>query len=120
MAKFESVDAYIASFPVEVQTKLESVRTVMRDAAPGTQERISYDIPTFTLDGRYLVYFAGWKDHISVYPVPGGDAALEQALAPYQSGKGTLKFRLDEPLPLELIAKVTATLLAHRREALAT
>jgi len=118
MATFESVDAYIASFPPEVRAKLESVRSTMRDAAPGTEERISYGIPTFTLDGRYLVYFAGWKDHVSVYPVPGGSAELEAAIAPYQSGKGTLKFPLDQPLPLQVIGEVTSTLLRQRRQGL--
>ena len=114
----ETVDDYIASFPLDVQRTLEEVRAAIREAAPGTEERISYGIPTFTLDGRYVVYFSGWKRHISVYPIPDveADADLAHRIAPYQSGKGTLKFPLDEPMPLDLIGAVAARLLEQRRE----
>jgi uncharacterized protein YdhG (YjbR/CyaY superfamily) len=115
MAKAPDIDSYIATFPPEVQPLLEDVRTTMRRAAPGTAEGVSYGIPALNLDGRYLVYFAGWKHHISVYPVPGGDPAFEARLAPYATGKGTLQFPLDKPIPLDLIADVAATLLAQRR-----
>ena len=100
-----------------MQAKLESVRAVMREAAPATEERISYGIPTFALAGQYVVYFAGWKHHISVYPVPAVDAALEAELAPYVTGKGTLQFPLDQPIPLDLIRQVVEVLMARRREA---
>ena len=115
MATFDSVDAYIASFPPDVQEKLQAVRSTMRAAAPGTDERISYGIPTFALDGQYVVYFAGWRTYISVYPIPDGDDELDRDIAPYKAGKGTLRFRLDQALPLELIARVTARLLEQRR-----
>ena len=115
MAKFESVDQYIASFPRDVQPKLESVRAAIRAAVPGLEERISYDIPTFALDGRYVVYFSGWKEHISLYPLPDADPALEREIKPYLAGKGTLKFRLDKPLPLELMARVATRLLEQRK-----
>jgi uncharacterized protein YdhG (YjbR/CyaY superfamily) len=113
-----TVDEYIASFPPYVQRTLTEVRATIRKATPGTEERISYGIPTFTLDGRYVVYFSGWKRHISVYPIPDveADAELARQIAPYQAGKGTLKFPLDEPMPLELIASVAARLLEQRRE----
>jgi uncharacterized protein YdhG (YjbR/CyaY superfamily) len=111
---FESVEAYIESFPPDVQAKLEAVRDAIRAAAPGTEETITYDIPTFTLGGKYVVYFAGWKRHISVYPIPDRDDALTRELQPYLSGKGTLKFPLDEPLPLELIGKVADALVRRR------
>jgi uncharacterized protein YdhG (YjbR/CyaY superfamily) len=114
MPRFESVDDYIASFPPQVQPKLEAVRAAIRSAAPGTAETISYDIPTFTLDGRYVVYFAGWKRHISVYPIPDPDDALAREITPYVGGKGTLKFPLDRPLPLELIGKVADALVRRR------
>ena len=113
--KLSSVDEYIASFPPAVQGKLQDVRRAMGAAAPGTQEAISYGIPTLTLDGRYLIYFAGWKHHISVYPIPAGDDALQRDLAPYVAAKGTLRFPLEEPLPLELIGRATAAALAARR-----
>ena len=108
MAKFETVDEYIASFPTDVQEKLESVRAAIRAVVPGTEERISYDIPTFALNGKYVVYFSGWKEHVSVYPIPDADPALERELKPHMAGKGTLKFPLDKPMPLELIATVSA------------
>ena len=115
MAKFESVDQYIASFPPDVQPKLESVRAAIRAAVPGLEERISYDIPTFALDGRYVVYFSGWKEHISLYPVPDADPELARELKPHMAGKGTLKFALDKPLPLDLMARVAARLLEERQ-----
>jgi uncharacterized protein YdhG (YjbR/CyaY superfamily) len=114
MAKFSTVDEYVASFPPETRDVLERVRRAMRSAAPGTEERISYDIPTFTLDGRYLIYFAGWKRHISIYPIPRGDEALERDLAPYMAAKGTLRFPLDKPVPYDLIERVTAAAMRAR------
>lgn len=116
MATFDTVDAYIASFPADVQEKLEAVRAAMRGALPGTEERISYGIPTFALDGQYVVYFSGWKAHISVYPIPDADGAFERDLKPHMAGKGTLKFSLAKPLPLELISRVAARRLEQRRE----
>jgi uncharacterized protein YdhG (YjbR/CyaY superfamily) len=82
------------------------VRQAIRKAVPKAEEGISYRIPTYRLDGRYLIYFAGFKAHIGVYPVHADDPALGAAIAPYVSGKATLKFPLDEPLPLALIARV--------------
>jgi uncharacterized protein YdhG (YjbR/CyaY superfamily) len=116
MVTFATVDEYIASFPPDVQRTLEEVRAAIRGAVPGTEERISYGIPTFALDGRYVVYFSGWKRHVSVYPVPDADPALQREIAPYRAGKGTLKFALDKPLPLDLISRVAARLLEQRRE----
>jgi uncharacterized protein YdhG (YjbR/CyaY superfamily) len=115
MAKFDTVDTYIASFPPDVQAKLEAVRATMRAAAVGTRERISYGIPTFALGDDYVAYFAGWRTYISVYPVPHGDAALDRDIAAYKAGRGTLRFPLDQDLPLELIARVTTRLLEQRR-----
>jgi len=116
LATFASVDDYIASFSPDVQRTLEEVRAAIRAAVPGTEERISYGIPTFTLDGRYVVYFSGWKRHVSVYPIPdtSGDAALERELKPHMAGKGTLKFALDQPMPIELIQRVARRLLEQR------
>lgn len=114
MAAYQTVDEYIASFPPDVQQKLRSVREAIRAVAPGTEERISYGIPTFTLDGRYVVYFSGWKEHVSVYPIPDADPALARELKPHMAGKGTLKFALSRPLPLELIARVAARLFEQR------
>ena len=111
---FADVDAYIGSFPADVQQVLDTVRRTLHEAVPGAGERISYQIPTITVDGRSLVHFAGWKRHISLYPGPEGDADLDAALAPYRSGQGTLRFPLDQPMPLALIARVARCLADQR------
>ena len=77
-----TIDDYIGAFPSDVQTVLEEVRARISRAVPTADEGISYGIPVLTLGGRYLVYFAGWKHHISVYPLPKGDAALEREMEP--------------------------------------
>jgi uncharacterized protein YdhG (YjbR/CyaY superfamily) len=112
---FASVEEYIGSFPAGVQAILEQVRRAILDAVPGAGETISYHIPTITLGGRPLLYLAGWKRHISVYPAPAGDEALERRLGPYRSAKSTLKFPLSQPVPYDLIAQV-AKLNLRRRE----
>jgi uncharacterized protein YdhG (YjbR/CyaY superfamily) len=104
--KITSIDEYIDTFPENVQTILKQVRKTIKAAAPQTGEKISYGIPTFTLNGKYLIYFAGWKHHISIYPIPVGDDEFNQEIAPYVAGKGTLKFPIDKPLPLKLITKI--------------
>jgi len=103
---FHSIDEYIATFPEEIQKILEELRGTIKAAAPYTEEKISYNIPTFTLNGKYLVYFAGWKKHISMYPIPSGNEAFNKEISQYIEGKGTLKFPIDKPLPLELITKI--------------
>jgi uncharacterized protein YdhG (YjbR/CyaY superfamily) len=112
---FRTVDEYISSFPADVQEQLQGVRDVMRAAAPGTEEAISYGIPTFMLEGRYLIYFAGWKRHISVYPIPAVDARLDREIERFKAGKGTLRFPLNEPIPYELIGRLVAAALRNRR-----
>lgn len=102
----ESIDAYIADFPDEVQPVLEKIRTIIRKAAPDAEETISYRIPTFKLNGTYLVYFAGLKNHVSLYPILGKSPGLDEEIAPYRSGRGTVKFPLDRPIPYQLIAKI--------------
>lgn len=101
-----SIEEYIARFPPEVQEILEKIRTTIRKAAPEAQETISYDIPTFTLRDIYLIYFAAYKKHISIYPVPTGTAEFNEEIAAYQTGKGTLQFPLDKPIPYGLIRKI--------------
>jgi uncharacterized protein YdhG (YjbR/CyaY superfamily) len=89
---FESVDDYIGTFPPDVQTVLQAVRDTIHAAAPDAQESISYQIPTFSIGGRPVVYLAGWKKHISLYPIPELDETLRPQVAPYLSGQGTAKF----------------------------
>ena len=104
--KIHSIDEYIDTFPENVQTILKQVRKTIKAAAPKAGEKISYGIPTFTLNGKYLIYFAGWKHHISIYPIPVGDESFNEEVAQYVSGKGTLKFPIDNPMPLKLITKI--------------
>ncbi len=114
--QFVSVEDYIGSFPAEVQVVLERVRRTILDAAPAAGETISYQMPTITLDGAPLLYFAGWKRHISLYPAPAGDEALERQLQPYRSAKSTLKFPLSQPIPYGLIGQVVKLRVQQRRE----
>ena len=105
-SKINSIDEYIETFPEDTQKILKQVRRTIKTAAPEAGEKISYGIPTFTLNGKYLIYFAGWKNHISIYPIPIGDEAFNKEISQYVAGKGTLKFPTDKPMPLKLISKI--------------
>lgn len=94
------IDEYIARFPSDVQTVLEQVRTIIRQAAPEATETISYQMPAFRQHG-ILVYFAAWKNHIGLYPPISGDKTLEKAVVRYAGPKGNLQFPLDEPIPYD-------------------
>jgi uncharacterized protein YdhG (YjbR/CyaY superfamily) len=111
---FGSVDEYIASFPEDVQEILQEVRATIRAVVPEPGEKISYQLPTITLDGKSLIYFSGWKNHISIYPIPPADDALANELEPYRSGKGTLKFPLKKPIPYDLIRRITEAFVESR------
>ena len=113
---FTTIDDYIGAQGAAVQPVLQQVRRVIRESAPDAEETISYKIPAFTLNGEELVYFAGWKHHVSLYPVPKGDAAFRRLIEPYRAGKGTLKFPLKQPIPLDLIASVVKQLIAERHK----
>lgn len=102
----DSIDDYIASFPKDVRPVLERVRRAILKAVPRAEQRISYRIPAFRLDGRYLVYFACFKHHVGLYPVRTDSPEFGRALKRYASGKATLKFPLDEAVPFHLITKV--------------
>jgi uncharacterized protein YdhG (YjbR/CyaY superfamily) len=102
---FATVDAYIASFPEAAQEKLRELRAVIRAAAPEAEEKISYGMPTFYLQGN-LVYFAGWKKHIGFYAIPSANAAFADELAAYTVSKGAVQFPLDQPLPVDLITRM--------------
>jgi uncharacterized protein YdhG (YjbR/CyaY superfamily) len=102
-----SVEEYIQGFPPEVQTILQRVRQVVREAAPQAQEVISYRMPALKQNG-ILVYFAAFKGHIGLYPPVTGDAGIQRAIAPYAGEKGNLRFPFNEPIPYDLIARITA------------
>ena len=101
-----NIDEYIAGFPEAVQEKLEKIRMTIKKAAPDAEETISYKIPTFNLKGKYLIYFAAYKKHIALYPAPIGNEEFKEEISPYESGKGTLQFPLDKPIPFNLIRKI--------------
>ena len=109
MAKtdFKSIDEYIATFPPDLQDILQRVRMTIRKAVPKAEEAISYQIPVFKLHGSYVVYFAGWKHHFSLYPASSRlVAAFKDELAPYEVNKGTIRFPLSKPVPVKLIASI--------------
>lgn len=106
MKAAKDIDAYIAGFPSDVQKKLEQLRKTIRKAAPGAIEAIKYAIPTFVLNGKNLVHFAGYKAHIGFYPAPRAIEEFKDELGDYKGAKGTVQFPLDEPLPLDLIARM--------------
>ena len=101
-----TVDKYIAGFPAGTQTALTEMRALIKAAAPGATETISYAIPTFDLNGRHLVHFGGYAKHIGFYPIPTGIEAFKQELKPYKQGKGSVQFPLDQPLPVDLIRRI--------------
>jgi len=106
MKKSANIDEYIAGFPKETQKALEQIRTTIKKIAPTAEEKISYAIPTFTLNNTYLIYFAAYKTHIGLYPAPVAVEAFEKAFIKYKTGKGSVQFPLDEPMPLSLITKI--------------
>ena len=117
MAKTTAVADYIAKTPPAARRALKQLRTAIKAAAPGITERISYRIPTFELNGRYLLYIAAFKEHVSVYPVTSAMLArYGKAIAPYRAGKGTLRFPLDAPVPTDLVAKLAKVRVSERRK----
>ncbi len=105
--KFElnTVDDYIATFPNDIQKKLQEMRATIKETAPDAEEKISYQMPTFFLKGN-LVHFAAFKNHIGFYPVPTGIEKFKKELSAYKTSKGAVQFPLDKPLPLNLIRKI--------------
>jgi uncharacterized protein YdhG (YjbR/CyaY superfamily) len=101
-----TIDEYIAGFPAATQEVLRQVRATMRAAAPDAEECISYQIPTFKLGGRPLVYFAGFEKHVSVYPAPVANPEFAEDMALYGSGRGTAKFPLGKPIPFDVITRI--------------
>ena len=103
----QTVDDYIAGFPVEVQSILHQIRAIIQETVPDAEEVISYQMPTYRLHGN-LVHFAAFKNHIGFYPTPSGVVAFEDELAPYQHAKGSIRFPLAQPIPYDLIRKIVA------------
>jgi uncharacterized protein YdhG (YjbR/CyaY superfamily) len=102
---YRSIDEYIATFPEDIQALLEAVRATIKASAPGAEERISYQMPAFALHGN-LVYFAALKNHIGLYPTGSGIEAFKDELSMYETTKGSVKFPINQPLPMELISRI--------------
>src|SRR5262245_40990443 len=105
-AKPKDIDDYISGFDTDVQAILEKIRQTIRRSTPKAEEAISYQIPTFKLDGHYLIYFAAFKKHVSIYPAPRAVAEFKKELSSYEGGKGTVQFPLDKPIPFGLIKRI--------------
>jgi uncharacterized protein YdhG (YjbR/CyaY superfamily) len=101
----QTIDEYIETFDPQIRQTLHEMRDFIKREAPEATEKISYGMPTFYLNGN-LVHFAAFKDHYGFYPSPSGIDAFEGELAPYRTGKGTLQFPFDKPIPWDLIKKV--------------
>ena len=102
----KNIDDYIADFPVDVQLLLQKVRTAIRKAAPKAEEAIKYQMPTFVLNGN-LIHFAGYKNHIGLYPGSKPIEEFKDELSRYETSKGTIRLPTDKPIPIGLISKIT-------------
>jgi uncharacterized protein YdhG (YjbR/CyaY superfamily) len=100
-----TIDEYIAAFPKQIQDILQKLRQTIKESAPQAQEAISYQIPTFKLNGN-LVHFAAFRDHIGFFPTSSGVAAFKKDLSEYATSKGTVRFPLDRPIPFDLVSKI--------------
>jgi uncharacterized protein YdhG (YjbR/CyaY superfamily) len=100
-----TIDEYIAQFPDDIQVILQNIRRIVHAAAPEAQEKIAYQMPTFTLNGN-LVHFAAFKNHIGFYPTPSGTEKFKKEVASYKAAKGSIQFPLDRPIPYDLITKI--------------
>lgn len=114
--KIDSIDQYIAAFPEETQKLLEELRSTIKAAAPKVVEKITYQMPTFDLDGRHLVFFSAWKHHIGLYPVPAGDETFQREILQYKGAKSALNFPIDKPLPVKLIRQFVRFRVAENKE----
>lgn len=105
MSQPKNVDEYISSQPKYVRERLQAIRQTIKSAAPNAQEKLSYGMPYYSLNGR-LIYFAAHQNHIGIYPMPAGVKAFEAELKPYKTAKATIRLPNDQPLPLGLIRRV--------------
>lgn len=106
MKKVETVEEYIADFPKEIQQILKEVRATIKTNAPAAVELVAYGMPGYKLNGHPLVYFGGFKEHVGFYATPTGHEAFAAELSKYKQGKGSVQFPIDEPMPLDLIARM--------------
>lgn len=112
----KNIDEFIAGSPKNTQELLKKMRSIIQKAAPGTEEAISYGIPTFKLNGRNLVHFSGYKEHIGFYPGAAGIESFQEELSKYKTSKGTVQFPLDKPLPVGLITQIVKFRITKEKE----
>jgi uncharacterized protein YdhG (YjbR/CyaY superfamily) len=111
-----TVDEYIASLPEHVRPVMERIRGSIRSVVPDVEETISYQMPTFTLDGKPLVHVAAWKKHIGLYPLPPLDGDLADEVAPYRAATDTMQLKYSQPIPYDLVERVLAVMLSRRMD----
>ena len=100
------VDNYIKTFPEDVQEKLKQIRAIIKEAAPDAVEGMNYNMPSYKICNKPLVYFAGFKNHIGFYATPTGHSAFAEELSNYKQGKGSVQFPLNKPVPYDLIKRI--------------
>ena len=101
-----AIDVYIATFPEQAQQAMQQIRALIHKTVPEVTETISYAMPTFNVHDHYLVYFAAYKNHIGFYPAPVNNEAFQKDFAIYKTGKGSVQFPLNKPMPMDLILKI--------------
>ncbi len=106
MKTYKTIDLYIQSFPKDVSDKLKTFKTLTKKIAPTAVESISYGMPAYKLDGKVFVYFAGFKNHVSLFPFPSTVSKFKKEVSRYTTSKGTIQFPLNEKLPVSLITKI--------------
>jgi uncharacterized protein YdhG (YjbR/CyaY superfamily) len=119
MIHYESVDAYISAQAADLQPKLSQLRQTIKKAAPTVEESISYGMPAYKFEGKPLVYFGAAKKHIGFYALPSANQLFKKELADYDVSKGTMRFPLDQPLPLKLISTIVKFRVEENKEAVA-
>ncbi len=105
-SQFKTIDEYLVQFPENVRELLQEIRKTIRNSAPQAEETISYGMPAFKLNGKILVYFAAFKNHIGFFPTASGIEAFKEEVSAYKTSKGTVQFPLDRPIPLGLVSKM--------------
>lgn len=115
-----TVDEYLATFPDDVRAVLQRVREAIHAGVPGGEEKVRYGIAAVMLGGRYAIHFAGWKHHVGLYPVPRFDGPLESEIAPYRAKTDSVNFPYANPVPYDLITRVSAEIVRQRRDAAAS
>lgn len=104
--KPQNITEYISGFPEETQQILEQLRHTIKKSLPDSTESISYGVPAFAVGGKAVIYFAGYKNHVAVYPAPRENEAFEEELSKYKGGKGTVQFPLNKPIPFDLVTRI--------------